>query len=150
MRIYLLNQDRLIQQTLINFLRKLGHDVIPFDSACSLLKAAQADSESIDLLLAESDEPWRNEDKLLKNFHEFFPSTPIILISDPLLSSSAVILVSQGVHAMLRKPVSLKELELLIIRISQDTNGASGNGSDSKHKRALGNFFPKKINVEEA
>jgi two-component system C4-dicarboxylate transport response regulator DctD len=118
-RIYLIDDEPIVLNTISGFLADLGHSVTCAASGESL--DAIADEPVADLVITDLRLPEANGLTLIRRIHELLPNTPIVVISghrEALLDLRDT--VENYVHAFLQKPFSLSELEDLLTRLSKD------------------------------
>ena len=115
MRICLVGEESIATQTLQEFLSDLGHNVISVRSSHELLD--QLKFRSADVMIANLG--MAGNDTWIREVHRRYPEVAIVLMTTGHPSLSAEEALSYGVYAYLHKPISLAELELLLVRLSE-------------------------------
>lgn len=118
MHIVVAGEEQIIVKTLQEFLSDLGHDVTCFKSVPELLNDHNKGAGWADLIILDSPEGNANEVKLMCEADNWSPEVPIIVTTayGSIMTSEEAI--AYGVHAYLRKPISLTELELILSRLA--------------------------------
>ena len=119
LRVGLVERDVLVRGTLDEFMSALGYPVSAHRSLSELLAAPGPEAPGIDLLLAELIAASPQHTRALRELQARRPALPVIALADlggllPLEEALAC-----GVHGYLRKPVSLYELELTLLRMGE-------------------------------
>jgi NtrC-family two-component system response regulator AlgB len=116
MRIYLVDDETIVNKTLQDFLSELGHEVVSVKSADELLDSLEKAFKPVDLIIADLHMAKENAVTLIREAHKRYPDIDIVLMTagGPLLPTEKAI--SYGVYAYLRKPIRLAELEFLLAR----------------------------------
>ena len=133
MQIHLCCNGSIVDTILQRFLCGQGHEAVLSSSACELLDNLEKSSRPADLII--SDLGMSNRDGLpeISKVHRQYPDIPIVAMMDspPALSPDEAI--ACGVHAYLRRPISLRELGLLLFRIFENSaRGKSPGGADQQ------------------
>ena len=115
MRICLTGEESIVAQTFQSFLSDLGHEVVLVQSLHELLDHLA--SQPADLVITDLRTPGDNA--LMGEVHRKYPDVAIVIMTDGHPSLSAEEAIASGVYAYLHKPVSLAELEFLVVRSSE-------------------------------
>jgi DNA-binding response OmpR family regulator len=117
MHIYLITEEPILAATVGQHFGGLAYSVTNCGDADEAIAAHAACGQSCDALLVDIAGPDQVARTLLNRLHDGFPGTPIIvmLTNGTTLTSEAAL--SLGVQAYLRKPISLRELELVLLRL---------------------------------
>jgi len=114
-RICLVGEESIVTKILCDFLSDLGHRVVRVHPACELPDHLASQTE--DLVIMDLHGP--GDTVLLRKMHQEYPHVAVVLmtVGSPPLSREETL--SCGVYAYLHKPISLAELELLLVRLSE-------------------------------
>jgi DNA-binding response OmpR family regulator len=117
MHIYLITEEPILAATVGEHLGGIGHVVASFRDADEAIAARASCGQSCDALLVDVAGPDHVARTVLNSLNGGFPGVPIIvmLTNGTTLTSEAAL--SLGVQAYLRKPISLRELELALLRL---------------------------------
>jgi len=130
MRVYLLTHHPILKSTITDRLSDDSTQVVEVPSVGELPEKLGEDYELGDLIIADLTASDSEELAVLKEVHARFPDAPLVAMTD----SSEVLPVDEamscGIHAYLRKPIRLPELELVVRRLT--TN--SSNGSNEQRR----------------
>jgi DNA-binding NtrC family response regulator len=118
MLIYLVNNDSILIETLSDFLSNLGYGVRTIKST-ELLDNLDKEPQPVDVIIGDFCMPSDRIVALISEVHKRYPTTTTILITDYNYVLSNQDAISYGVHAYLRKPIRLYELELMLFRLSE-------------------------------
>ena len=117
MRVCVLDDNELVRDSLQGFLRALSHDVVewvPEADRCEgrLLHVTR----DVDVLLI--DEPLARIETVedLRQFHDTHPETETIVFNESGSRLPKELALALGVSGFMRKPVSLAELEVTLLR----------------------------------
>ena len=134
MRICLLNNESIVATTLQSFLFDLGYEVVSVASVSELLDHPEEIRQPLDLIISDFPIPGAHGLTQIGEVHRQYPDVPIVMMTDKRPRCSSREAISNGVYAYLRKPISLGELELLLVRVSErravrraKATGNSGN-----------------------
>ena len=119
MRICVIHSNKLVSDTLDCFLTSLGNQVKIFTYDGQRQETVSQYSYWADLIIADLEHGKREYLSALEEIHAIFPAVPILFMSatgENIRSEEAV---KNGVLGCLHKPLSLSELELLLVRISE-------------------------------
>lgn len=119
MKIYLIIREKIITRTLVEFLTSLGYQVITLSSMDKLLEIFNNDANATGLVISEQSSFRRPDRSIIKKIHKLYPSLLFVVIIDnwPIFSIKEAI--SLGIYGYLHKPISLVELELLLVRLKE-------------------------------
>jgi CheY-like chemotaxis protein len=117
MHIYLITEAPILAATVGDHLGGMGYIVTSFRDTDEAFAAHVSSTQSCDALLVDVAGPDHVARTVLNSLHDGLPGIPIIvmLTNGTTLTSEAAL--SLGVHAYLRKPISLSELELALLRL---------------------------------
>jgi len=115
MRVCIAGEESIITQTLRGFLSDLGHQVVAAGSPNELL--GRLASQPVDLVIIDLHMPGDIEP--IREVHQRYPDVAVMMMTagHPPLSMEEAL--SCGVYAYLHKPISLIELELLLVRLAE-------------------------------
>jgi DNA-binding response OmpR family regulator len=124
MYIYLITEEPILAATVGEHLGGTGHVVTSCRDADEAFAAHASCGQSCDALLVDIAGPDHVARTVLNSLNGGFPGVPIIvmLTNGTTLTSEAAL--SLGVHAYLRKPISLRELELVLLRLPEQQDAA--------------------------
>ena len=114
--IHVVHDDRVVMQTLLDFLSYLGYAATPIRHANELLASLEAKRQKVDVVVAKLDKGGAD---ILRAVHERYPQVAFVLITDAFGSFPAAEAASYGVFAYLREPIQLCELELSLARLEE-------------------------------
>ncbi len=119
MKIYLIIKEKIMTQTIQEFLTRLGHQVIILSAVDELLEIFKNDYYDHTLVISEECFFRGQERSIIKKIHKQHPSLLFVIITEnrPMFSTKEAI--SFGIYGYLHKPISLAELELLLVRLSE-------------------------------
>ena len=117
MHIYLITEEPILAATVGEHLGGIGHVVTTCRDADEAFAAHASCGQSCDALLVDVAGPDHVARTVLNSLNEGLPGIPIIIMltNGTTLTSEAAL--SLGVQAYLRKPISLSELELALLRL---------------------------------
>jgi len=117
MYLYIIDYEFIVSTTLRAFLTDLGHEVGCIHSVCDLMGCIESDPKRADVIIV--DMLVFNRGGPLREVHQRYPDIALVIMADvgAFLSSDEALLC--GVYAYLRKPISLRELELLLVRLGE-------------------------------
>lgn len=121
MRIYLVDDEPIVNKTLQEFLFELGHEIVSIRAAYELLGNLEKEPHPVDLIIADFCMTKGNAVTMIRKVHEQYPGIAIVLMTVGSLLLPTAEAISYGVYAYLRKPIRLAELELLLARLSDST-----------------------------
>lgn len=111
MKILFVDDDEMVRYALVEYLRRLGHDVTEADNGRKALTTIQ--TQTFDLVITDIIMPEVEGVELTIKLRESFPDLPIIVISgggrvgrDEYLTIAR----DMGANATLTKPVDMREL----------------------------------------
>jgi DNA-binding NtrC family response regulator len=117
--VYLVHDDPVVAQAILDFLSYLGYSVVPVASIQELLDALAVRRQKADLVVAKLAPAGQVGAYALRKVHQQYPQVAFVLITDGLSSLPAAEAVSCGVYAYLRQPIQFSELELLLARLGE-------------------------------
>jgi DNA-binding response OmpR family regulator len=117
MHIYLITEAPILAATVGEHLSGIAHSVTNCRDADEAFVAHASCGQSCDALLVDVSGPDHAARTVLNSLHDGFPDTPIIVMLTNGTTLTPGVAVSLGVQAYLRKPISLRELELVLLRL---------------------------------
>jgi len=118
MKIYLVVNEKIISRTMYEFLININYDVLTLNSTSELLEILNSKTESQGLVIIEEN-TFRGEEKsIMKRIHTKFSNTFFIIIVTNTPEFTINEALSYGIYGYLHRPISLAELELLLIRFA--------------------------------
>ena len=119
LKIYLIIQEKIITQTLQEFLTRLDYRVISLQAIDELLEIFKSDSQGNVLVICEESFFRGQERSVIRKIHKQYPNILYMVITEnrPIFSLKEAI--SFGIYGYLHKPISLAELELLLVRLKE-------------------------------
>jgi len=113
----LITSEPILSRTVEDFLTVLKHDVAHFQNVDEAVRDQSALDAPYGVILVEMTASDDAVSSILSRLHERHPNTPVVvmLTNGTTLTSEAA--VAYGVQAYLRKPISLRELELILLRL---------------------------------
>jgi DNA-binding NtrC family response regulator len=118
MKIYVIHDNAVVVQTLLEFLSELGYSPTPLRSASELLTGRE-NGRKADAVLVKRDVVDEGFVGTLHELHQRRPRSAFILVGSALGSLPAAQAISCGVYAYLREPIRLSELELVLARLGE-------------------------------
>ena len=111
--------NQLVGEMLDYFLTSLGNQVkiVKYDDR--IQETLSQYSHWADLIIADLEHKMRRSVSDLEEIHAIFPAVPILLISSAGETIRVEEALKNGVFGYVHKPLSLSELELLLVRISE-------------------------------
>jgi len=150
MKILLLEDELMLQSSIVEYLETLGHQCLAFNDGLvveNILKES-----SFDLLILDINVPSLSGLDLLKNIKKKDCHTPVIFISALIDIENITEAFDLGASDYLKKPFHLKELALRVQKVSKDISDnkrehivLSKNYTYSKEYNKL--FFNKEIQI---
>lgn len=116
MRIYLIEENELVNHTIHAFLTDRGHEVMAVSTVETLLTGGLQGKRMVDLVVVGVSCADSSAVRLLRKVHAWYPAVPVVVMTEG-GSLSGVEAMAYGVYAYVRKPVRLVELELVILRM---------------------------------
>ena len=120
MRICVVDENQLVRGALQEFLTELGHAVVSVCENRELLGVLHMSEQLPGLIIAECRCGCAGNADELRQIHRLVPDTPIIATIDRGILPDTREAISHGIYAFLRKPLHLSELELMLIRLSEN------------------------------
>jgi len=144
MKIFLLEDEIILCESIKNYLEKIGHEVKVCYNGKKALKIIE--NESFDMLILDINVPDLDGFKLLETLHKKHFFIPTIFISALTDIEDITKAFDLGCKDYIKKPFHLKELEIRIEKISKDLEDKkhiilSNNYSYSVEKKTL--YFDK-------
>ncbi len=118
MAVYVLHDDAVVVQTLLDFLSELGYSAMPAYSIHELLSALRSGAQRPDTVIAKQEMLGAACVATLRELHELHPDLAFLLVTSS-GSVTAAEAISCGVYTYLRPPIRLSELELSLARLSE-------------------------------
>jgi len=118
-QVAVVDRDALVRQTLAGFVGDLGYVASAHAVVSELWASVQRGDGTPDVVVTELAENGHDPRHVLYELHRARPWVPVFLTDACGLRLDAAEAVACGVHAWLRKPVRLSELELLLHRASR-------------------------------
>lgn len=120
LKIYLITAEGIITQTLQEFLTALEYDVVLLNSIHELPEIIEKESEGKGSVIVEGNIFMGEAKTIIRKIHKQYPTIFFIVITanTPVLSAKEAIL--YGIYGYLHKPISLAELELLLVRLGEN------------------------------
>ena len=115
--IYVEHDDPVVEQTLLEFLTDLGNTAVAIGSDDELREKLETNDPKPDVLITSLANGDEDGFELLRQMHQQHPKIALILITNGGRSLSASEAAACGVHAFLREPIRLSELELYLTRL---------------------------------
>lgn len=113
------DRDELVRSTLTGFVRDLGYQVTGHATVDELWNAVLRGEGTPGLVIAELAQNGHDPRRVLFELHRARPWVPVLVTDTCGLRLDAAEAVACGVHAWLRKPIRLAELELLLHRLGR-------------------------------
>ena len=114
MHIWLINTNPLFTHIVVDYLVHNGHKV-------DIVKDLNMPQETPDVVIVEMI-PTPSNLKQLQNMHQQHPQAPIVLVHDQPTRLQLSEAHQCGIHAYLRKPFSLFELDMIIWQVTQQAH----------------------------
>jgi DNA-binding NtrC family response regulator len=122
MKIYLIINERIMTQTLKEFLTNLKYEVLILNSISELLNICKKKPELKGLVIIEEN-TFRGEEKaIIRKIHKQYSNIFFIVITATTPDFSIEEAIAYGIYGYLHKPISLLELELLLVRLNEKRN----------------------------
>jgi len=116
-QVAVVDRDALVRQTLKGFVDDLGYASTDYVTVSELWASVQRGDGTPNLIVTELAQNGHDPRSVLFQLHRARPWVPVLLTDSCGLRLDAAEAVACGVHAWLRKPVRLAELELLLHRM---------------------------------
>ena len=130
MRIYLLTHHPIMRSTIAGRLSDHSTQVVDVPSLRDLPDRLGEDCEPGDLAIVDLAGSDSEELAVLKEVHARFRDVPVVAMTDSSGVPPVDEAMSCGIHAYLRKPIRLLELELVVRRLTT----SSSNGSNQERR----------------
>ena len=111
-RLLILDEDRIMLQSLGQLLRRDGYDVRTTDNIADARH--ELDAGTTDVLIADINLPGANSTELLRDFRRRFPGLVIVVLTDYGSIESAVEATKLGAFDYLTKPISDEQIKIVI------------------------------------
>jgi len=118
-QVYLIIKEKIITQTLQEFITNLEYKVCVLDSVSELLNILKREGESKATVIIEENVFKGKEKKFIEKMAKQFNQLNIIMITDNRPEISIKEAISHRIFGFLHKPISLLELELLLVRMTE-------------------------------
>ena len=118
-RVAVIDRDDLVRHTLAGFVTDLGYEATRHVNVSELWEAVQRGDGAPDVVVTELAKNGHDPRRILFDLHRARPWIPVLLTDACGLRLDAAEAVACGVHAWLRKPIRLAELELLLHRVGR-------------------------------
>ncbi|RQW09438.1 response regulator [candidate division KSB1 bacterium] len=119
LKIYLILNEKLITQTLDEFLSRLDYQVITLHSIEELHQVLRNQSKDGALIICGQRCFRGSEQAIIRNLYEQNHRVHFIVITEDAPELSMPEAISLGIYGYLHKPISLAELELLLVRLNE-------------------------------
>lgn len=116
MKIFLLEDDYLLNKAITQYLSSKGFIVTPFYNG---LEAIQAISDDYGLMILDIDIPELNGITVMQEIRKLYPKKPIIMISATIDIDMISKAYETGCNDYMKKPFDIRELELKIKALTQ-------------------------------
>jgi DNA-binding NtrC family response regulator len=116
--IYVLHDDLVVMQTLLDFLADLGHRPAPIHSTLDLLANLGTTAQKVNVVIAGVGVLGTYYADVMREARQRQPDVAFVLFTDGGSSLTASEAAALGVYGFLRTPIRLSELELLLARLS--------------------------------
>jgi DNA-binding NtrC family response regulator len=115
--IAVVDESKMIQKIMKDFLGDLGHAVQTFGSVPEL--CAETGIIGLDLIFLYPDTTREQSLKMISQTHELYPKTDIVVMRNPIELPVLENEAQDKVYAYLHKPFRLTDLELMVTRIAE-------------------------------
>ena len=123
MKILLVDDDKMVLQTIGDFLTRHGHDLrTAYDGAEALIQIKES---SPNLVISDIQMPGMDGIDFLKAIRERFPDLPVILTTGYATADTAISALRNRAYDYLKKPIQLEELQACIESVEEKL-GAEG------------------------
>ena len=128
MKILLVDDDKMILQTIGDFLKRQGHDLkMAYDGAEAL---PLTEESAPDLVISDIQMPGMDGIDFLKAIRERFPDLPVVMMTGSRAPETAIAALRQRANDYLTKPIQLEELQACIDRVAgRETNSGENSGT---------------------
>ncbi len=141
-RVYVVDDERLTRETLVEQLRDEGFDAFAFPNGWAVLEALEA--EEADAVLTDLRMPSMDGAELYRRIEERWPDIPVIFMTAFATVASAVEAMRSGAADYLTKPLNSEELLIRLRRIIQhrrDTQEIRRLRAESARRGAFGQLI---------
>ncbi|MBC7785695.1 MAG: response regulator, partial [Burkholderiales bacterium] len=111
-RLLILDEDRIMLQSLAQFLRREGYDVRTTDNAPAAMQ--ELSSGTVDVLLADINLPGTKPADLLRDIRRQSPQTVVVVITSYGSIENAVEAIKLGAYDYLTKPIVDEEIRTVV------------------------------------
>lgn len=118
MKIFLLEDDYLLNKAITQYLTGKGFNVSPFYNGTEAIKAIAND---FDLMILDIDIPQFNGITVMEDIRKLYPAKPIIMISATIDIDMISKAYEKGCNDYMKKPFDIRELELKIRTFQKNT-----------------------------
>lgn len=119
MKIFVVDDERIVRVTIADDLRDAGYQVREFSSAHAALQYLNESDEHIDIILTDLNMPGMNGLEFLSKIRESKPETFVLLMTAFATVNTAVEAMKLGAYDYISKPFNIDELMLTIERIKE-------------------------------
>jgi DNA-binding NtrC family response regulator len=117
MHICLITAEPILATTVGDYLHDLNHATEHFRSTRELLDSNRAPELVFDVMIDEVVGSVQSARSSLSRLHDSYPDVPVIVMLTNAATLTPEDAVALGIHAYLRKPISLSELDLMLRRL---------------------------------
>lgn len=121
MKIFLLEDDYLLNKAITQYLTSKGFIVTPFYNG---LEAIKAISDDYGLMILDIDIPELNGITVMQEIRKLYPKKPIIMISATIDIDMISKAYEKGCNDYMKKPFDIRELELKIKALTQSASNS--------------------------
>lgn len=119
MKIFVVDDERLIRVATADDLREAGYKVREFASAEAALQAIREDGEEVDIVISDLKMPGMNGLEFISRLKQIKPEVYVLLITAHATVDTAVEAMKLGAYDYISKPFSMEEMLLSIERIKE-------------------------------
>lgn len=116
--ILVVDDEKMIRETLVDYLKSLGHDVLISDDGVNALYLFKKRRMSIDCIVTDLGMPRMGGEEFIDKVFATNPNTKIIVTSGYLDKSPKTELIRKGVFEVITKPYKFDELKSVISKIT--------------------------------
>lgn len=119
MKIFVVDDERIVRVTIADDLRDAGYQVREFSSAHAALQYLNESDEHVDIILTDLNMPGMNGLEFLSKIRESKPETFVLLMTAFATVNTAVEAMKLGAYDYISKPFNIDELMLIVERIKE-------------------------------
>lgn len=119
LKIYVVDDERIVRVTIADDLRDAGHQVREFSSAQAALQYLIESNEGVDIIITDLNMPGMDGIEFLKRVKEIKPETFVLLMTAYATVNTAVEAMKLGAYDYISKPFNIDELLISIERIKE-------------------------------